>query len=255
MELEKQKVLLYDFLYIDKHKITSLYAQIFGGHLKKIEKTSESQKISTREYSLGVGIAKSKFGFNDSVGEEKKETIEPHDILTIDVLSYLVENHKNFDDLIILKNGKVIFINEFSIKILTKSMDLFLSVISHDKTIDKKDRKAVKNILELLSKFLETAPISPVFLYQNENKLYGGTINENYLSEPIMSYYLKHGTSWIIDISLIGFLEKTSNDIILNDEHILTSTSEIYNAFSTLIFPENTKKIIPLALLKKLNSD
>lgn len=81
MVLEEQKEHLYDFLYIDRDKIISFYTQIFGGYLKKFEKTFNHQKTTERQYSLGVGIAKSKFDFIHNSKEGKKEIFDPHDIL------------------------------------------------------------------------------------------------------------------------------------------------------------------------------
>ncbi len=77
MEQEGQKVLLSDFLYIDRERIASFYAQIFGGDLLSIEK--EISDIQKKGSGISGGIPQivdAKAESINQVEEAKKEIIK-----------------------------------------------------------------------------------------------------------------------------------------------------------------------------------
>jgi len=96
---EKRPAGLYDFLYRDSNRITSYYAQIFGGQLSSIE-TTDSERTNVDgviKGSLHVVSGEQRTG--SQVESGRKQIVDPHDIITTDVLSSLQDGGRLNSDL------------------------------------------------------------------------------------------------------------------------------------------------------------
>jgi hypothetical protein len=83
---------VYDFIYRDKSRIESYYAQIFGGRSLSLEKTSSSRKQRSWDAKVNIGVFSAERQAPEEKSEGLKEVIDPHDTATIDVLEWLAQN-------------------------------------------------------------------------------------------------------------------------------------------------------------------
>ena len=168
-------VSIYDFIYVDRERIASLYAQMFGGHLLTFKELTGS-------------VSESKAGISGGVPKQ-----------------------------------------------------------------EKREFKQLKKMLDLIKGFIETAPILPAFLYKDsEGKLYGGTIKEKFLSEPIPSFYLKHSNKWLSNVAIVGVKEVADDTEALPEGHLSNVTNQIMESLSKMIIPLEAERIIPIAIMRKI---
>ena len=111
----------------------------------------------------------------------------------------------------------------------------------------------IKKMARAIMKFIEDAPILPVFVFKDANgQIYGGTLKEEYLSEPIAAYYFKHQNKWLEDISIIALKGPSSPQNVYGDNHLTNVVSPYFEIISQIIFLENTIKISPVAVLRRV---
>jgi hypothetical protein len=87
---EEQPDALYDFLYRDSSRITSYYAQLFGGHLTSHEVTEGERDGSSKVLKPGlkyseIGVS-ADFSTNKETQSSSKRVVNPHDLITTEVL-------------------------------------------------------------------------------------------------------------------------------------------------------------------------
>lgn len=80
---------LLNFLYKDESLIASLYAQIFSGRLVAIDKEESSANSENSEFKGGLSLLGGKASWGSNGGRRIKESIDPHDAATLDVLTHL----------------------------------------------------------------------------------------------------------------------------------------------------------------------
>lgn len=239
---------LYDFLYLDQDRVASLYAQIFGGIPLSIDEISRKAEQLRSDIKAGVPFLGTSLDFNDQISEEKKVTTDPHHVRTIDLLATLVKLAEESSS-ILVASGSLKFMDRFLVKIIIKTMNIFDVFIQN---VSKKDKKTIQSVVRTIEAFFETAPILPAFLLKTDQGLLGGTLNEKYLSEPITSFYLKFGNKWLEEVNIIGLIEETSEGDLWGTEHLLHAAKEMLPVFSSLVFPEGTVMVTPVAILRRL---
>ena len=248
-------VSIYDFIYVDRERIASLYAQMFGGHLLTFKELTGS--VSESKAGISGGLPKIVEG-NTSETHLSKEEIEsvkdPHDVRTIDVLSELIELAKSSDSpIIVVRNGYLNLMDSHLIRVFLKTLDAVTLFEPHLNKQEKREFKRLKKMLDLIKGFIETAPILPAFLYKDsEGKLYGGTIKEIFLSEPIPSFYLKHSNKWLSNVAIVGVKEVADDTEALPEGHLSNVTNQIMESLSKMIIPLEAERIIPIAIMRKI---
>lgn len=93
MAQERQVPTLYDFIFIDRPRVESIYSQLYSGLLNVIEKLASESNTKTRVLQVGgspVGVMGHRVAHTTK--ESMTEKIDPHDLILRDVLSGLVEN-------------------------------------------------------------------------------------------------------------------------------------------------------------------
>jgi hypothetical protein len=110
-ELEKQKVTLYDFLYIDRERIKSFYAQLFSGLQTAVQQVESSSLTDTGEIKIGPSFGSMGSGTGKTLTESKLESIDPHDLVLQDVLKGLVDNEMIVKNLELAESGSLVLIN------------------------------------------------------------------------------------------------------------------------------------------------
>ena len=245
---------IYDFLYVDRDRIASFYSQLFDGHLVSFERIIGSTSQSSANISAKIpGIAEGGGKETQISKEERKEIINPHDAATADVLSKLIDIAKNSENpnVLILKGGKITFLDQNLLKIIFDSFEL-LDFIPLPKK-EKKEVKQIKKMVNAIKKLVDNAPILPAFIFLTDNgQVYGGTLKENFLSEPIVSYYFKHQNKWLEDVSLVAIKENANNTYVFSDDHLMNIVGPYLEILSRIVFPERTVKVTPIAILKRV---
>ena len=108
---------MYDFLYRDAGRIASYYAQIFSGRLASLEQTASERTSEDKGAKVNIHVASGDLKQTRETSRSAKRTIDPHDVVTTEVLAFLQENnhiepgvreaaHGN----LILSHGTLVFI-------------------------------------------------------------------------------------------------------------------------------------------------
>ncbi len=252
--------LVYDFIYVDRDRVASLYAQIFGGHLLTIEELSETKKENSTNIAGKLpGIVEGSFSDIQKSLESIRNVIDPHEVRTIDVLSKLIEMKNNGTSSIVVEQGYLGIFDDFVIELWSALIDSFSEIKEMiEKTEGKEKLLAFEAFIKQSRKSLNLAPrpFPCIFLLKaNQNSsIYGGTIKEKYLSEPASTFYIKHGNKWLKDIILIG-LKEEAEAVTLTEKGMLTVLSESWPKLMHLmefLLPPKTVSIVPLALMRRV---
>ena len=253
MEQKEQKALLSDFLYIDRERIASFYAQIFGGDLLSIEK--EISDIQKKGSGISGGIPQivdAKAESINQVEEAKKEIINPHDVKVRDVITKFLELAETGRTPIRIYEGSLIFMDNHLIKIMTKTLSVagkFPTLLNLQ--MNKKEKQEFQEIIKIMNDFFGTIPLLPAFFLKTNNEEIVGTIKEEFLSEPISSFYLKHGGKWLKDVLVIGIEENTTEEE-LPETHLYGALKELLPAMSSMVFPPDSIKVVPIAIFRRV---
>lgn len=253
MEQEGQKALLSDFLYVDRERIASFYSQIFGGDLLSIEKKASDIQRKTTGISGGIPkVVNAKAESTGKLEESKKEVIDPYDVKVRDIIAKFLELAETGETPVRVYEGSLIFMDNHLIKIMTRALSMaekYPTLL--DIRMTKEERKTFREIAKLMNDFFNAIPLLPAFFLKTETEEIVGTIKEKFLSEPISSFYLKHGGKWLKNVLVLGIEEITTEEE-LPDTHLYGALKEFLPAMSLLVFPQDSKKIIPLAIFRRI---
>lgn len=89
MESEERMGALYDFLYRDSNRIASYYAQLFGGRLSSFEEIDTTRDTIDTTGHATVGVVGGDLKSSKENQVSNKNILDPHDVITADVLSSL----------------------------------------------------------------------------------------------------------------------------------------------------------------------
>jgi hypothetical protein len=258
MESEEPPVELFDFIYRDTSRFNSYYAQLFSGRLASIERTDSDRSSEEKSAKLNPQLATGHSQSNTETLVATKSTIDPHDVIAIEVVARLKVDNRFSSDIqsaengsLIIANGNVSFIDRYILEVASASIDINISS-ERSKPRNQQDKEKI-NLLENTKKILPKISMPSAFLMQTEKNLQiAGTIKESGLEEPITSYYFKHGFEGISDIYLIGIKEKPSDLLSLVSTPFLQATLQMSRILSSLLFPENAIRVTPIAMFRKL---
>ena len=106
---------LLNFLYKDESLIASLYAQIYRGRLVGIDKEESTTDSENGEIKGGMPLLGAKTAWGSGACQRVRETIDPHDAATLDVLKHLeafaVAEEDAHPNKIVLLSGRLALIN------------------------------------------------------------------------------------------------------------------------------------------------
>ncbi len=121
MEQDELQVALYDFLYKDSGRITSYYAQLFGGSLERHEHSDSVSDGEERVGKLSAGVLSGDIKTSSQVQSSAKRVVNPHDVVTTDVLTFLTGGSHLHNDAVSAPHGSLI-ISEGTLGFLDKHM-------------------------------------------------------------------------------------------------------------------------------------
>jgi len=254
MEPEKPRAALYDFLYRDSSRIASYYAQLFSGRLTSLEELDTVKESSEKRGEAGLHVVK---GGVSKVADEtlsQKRIIDPHDVITTDVLSYLVEHRMMNEDVgsaeqgaLFIAQGSLIFCDKFMLETAMMAVE---AAFPKPKTQEERNSViGVKWMKQLLARV--TFP-SAFMLRTQEGALVGGIIKDEGMEEPISTYYFRHGMSGLPGVYMIGIKEVSSETFQLPDTQFIGAAQTGAQFLSNMVFPPDSLKATPLAFFRRL---
>lgn len=258
MEPNEPQAGLYDFLYKDSSRIASYYAQLFSGRLTSLEESDQIQDTAERDSRLSVKVAESAWKDVRQNQTATKRVIDPHDVVTTDVLSYLVGNQRissdyydaSSGDMVLIK-GTIVFIDQLMLECAMVGYDL---EVEQYKRLPKKDiDQTVLRNMEAVKRVLDKFKLPSAFLLHSGNAdLIGGIIKDVGMEESIPTYYIKHGTNGLSDVYLVAIKEVSTPAFTLPADQMFGVAQQIAQALCTLVFPADAQMVTPVAIFRKL---
>lgn len=83
---------LYDYIYVDRDKVISLYSQMTGGVVEVVERSAERSRSSDNKRNYDFKVFKHDAGGTATDKSASKETIKPHHALLKEMEDALAEN-------------------------------------------------------------------------------------------------------------------------------------------------------------------
>jgi hypothetical protein len=238
---------LIDFIYRDADRIASLSAQLFRGNLISHEVT----KAGKDGKESGLGLAAVVTGSHKATSEysrSEKETRQPHDVATTDLLAKLIEAGRIHSDVTKAPQGGIIravgtlhLIDGGLLGIAGKVLEGF-SIEGLPNEISKAVGSIMQTI-EMPTGFLLDATIVQIV----------GTLKPDGLSEPLIATYFKHGDAGLAEVEVVGILEKSSQEpVSVLGSQFFTATKLYTQKLGDLLFPTNGIRITPLVIFRKV---
>ncbi len=261
MDQEELPVELYDFLYRDSNRLASYYAQLFRGRLSLVEETDSEKHSSEKQLKGNVQVVSGNIKAGDESQASVKRVFDPHDVVTTDVLSFLVDNnyvHHNIEECpnggLVLVKGTLFFADNSIFASVVNSLNTFsgndLEVISQ-LTGEAADQNIVFDMVAYYNISKDTA-FPPVFYLETEDGLIAGMIKSEGMEEPVTSFIYKHGTAGLPDVYLLGLKEESTYLRAADDmPPVATKIWELGEKFEMLIFPNDNVRLTPLAIFRK----
>jgi hypothetical protein len=258
VEAGKPAGALYDFLYRDSNRITSYYAQIFGSRLSSIERTDLERSSLDSGFKGSLHVLSADQRSTNQTETSSKQVLDPHDIITTDVLSSLQERGRLNSDLagaphgsLVIAHGTLLFVD----KILGEAGSVAVGESIRQelsKPHSKQDKAAIAS-QRLGQQFLNRVQIPSTFLLGTDTGvMVAGTIKEAGMEEPISTYYFKHGNAGLADVFVICIKEVPSPSFVLPNTQLIGVGQAFAQALSELLFPAGSIRVTPIAIFRKL---
>jgi hypothetical protein len=260
VEPEGQPVALYDFLYRDKGRLTSYYSQIFEGHLTTLEQTDVDRDSHKRKLKGSIEIVAGELEKTEEISASSKRTIDPHDLITTDVLTSLSEGSFISTDVataphgaLVRARGTVVFADRH---ILEMAAIVFQGLAAQEKQKPRnKQDAAALNTYAMLDNLIKKIPLPSAFVLQtSEGAQVAGTIKDEGMEEPISTYYFRHGTAGLSEVYVIGIKEIPTPSFTLPNTLLLGAAQQAAEGLTQILVPPDAVRVTPLALFRELTS-
>ena len=195
-------------------------------------------------------------------GEEassRKEVTNPHDLLVTDVLSFLVDKSLLAPDPSAAGHGKLI-IASGTLILVDRSMLSFAAAGFRVALAQEKSKPVRQQNPQMLSvtndaiKFFEDTALPSAFVLQTDSgTLVAGTLKEDGMSEPIGSYYFKHGAAGLAGVYVVGVKETPAPPLMLSSGQIMGAAPQSAQLMRNLLFPENAVMVTPIAMFRRID--
>ena len=258
MEQDAQTDVLYDFLYRDSSRITSYYAQIFGGKLTSLENTDTDRKTKDRGGKLDLEVLGGDLRSGKEISQSQTRIIDPHDLIATDVLVQLSsDNRLNVDvnnaphGSLVLTSGTLILIDKTMLELAAVVLEAQAkeAVNNARGAAEKAAARAQQQIVPMIRSI--TLPSG--FLLRTPDGLdIVGTVKEDGMEEPISTYYFKHGLAGLASVYIMGIKEEPSYSVSLPPEKIIGMGQVFAKALQEIMFPEAAITVTPIALFREI---
>ncbi len=258
---EETLVPLYDFLYRDSNRLASYSAQIWGGVTQSVETTGSSRRADDKRTQIGTpAIAIHEEKLSKETGETKKETAFPHDVVSSDILSHLLQSGRVVREVanaphgsLVLAQGTMVFLD----RDLIRTAALVTSDIAgrDDGTFDvgEGDEAGQITVNFSLQQLFKNFNFPSAFLLQESQDVQVcGTLKDEGMEEPISTYYFKHGNAGLSDVFLVGIKETPNPSLTLAESNLMSVTQGLAQSLSDLVMPGDAVRVTPIAIFRKL---
>jgi hypothetical protein len=244
---EQAPLAVYDFLYRDRLRIESYYAQIFGGRTLSLEKTQSVRKQREWTIKASVGALSGERRSPDEVAETAKQVIDPHDTATIDVLQWLAQNDYIAESAEAAREGH--FVRLHGSLILADSRLLLATAKSL--SANSGGGKAARQ-QRLGADVFAHYSMPPMFALRSERgPLCAGTLTDDGMAFQLSSHTWKFGQHAMRNVHLIGVIEdlETSD----TDEKLFDLVMNMARPLNEW-FPASAIRVTPLVMYRRLVS-
>ena len=195
MEQDAQTDVLYDFLYRDSSRITSYYAQIFGGKLTSLENTDTDSRTKDAGAKTDFGLLGGDLKSGKEISQSQTRTIDPHDLIATDVLVQLSSDNRLNSDVNNAPHGSLVWTSGTLLLIDKTMLELAAVVLeSQAKEAANKARSAAEKTAaraqQHIIPMMRALVLPSGFLLRTPDGLdVVGTVKEDGMDEP-MSFLL-----------------------------------------------------------------
>src|SRR5689334_8089391 len=258
MEQDAQTDVLYDFLYRDSSRITSYYAQIFGGKLTSLENTDTDSSTRDTGGKMDLGLLGGDLKSGKETSQSQTRTIDPHDLIATDVLVQLSSDNRLNINVSNAAHGSLV-LTTGTLLLIGKTLLWCAAVVleSEAKEAANKARsdaeKASARAQQRIISMMRALILPSGFLLRTSDGLdVVGTLKEDGMEEPISPYYFKHGLAGLASVHLIGIKEEPSHAVSLPPEKMIGMGQAFAKALQGLVFPSGAITVTPIALFREI---
>ena len=249
-------MVLYDFIYLDKKKIFSYYAQLFDGLLKNVSdkqstSSTEKEKVSGGLKPFAEGSMEGVKSFN----KENTKEIDPEELVIIDTLAILSKNSKPLREChtgdILKENGNLFIATNNILEVFVDIMDL--DTITGTKSVTKQEKKEANELKRLMKAVFSKISIEPIFILKDDSSEIVGSIKQEFLNEDPDTFQIKHGGAGLDDIQVLGIYENRYNNQSDREPSSFIDSSRVFaNGIKEAFFPANSSVITPIAIYREV---
>jgi hypothetical protein len=251
---EEPQDALYDFLYRDVGRLASYYAQLFSGRLTSLEETDTLSDSADKGGNLSIHLLSGSVKSTEANVQSQKRVIDPHDLITTDVLVGLIDHGRISHDVdgaphgsLVMAEGTLTFADSFMLEMAVASLD---TTFGKTKVPEEQQNQAG---LKWLKALLQKIQFPPAFILRTADGLaLAGTLKNEGMEEPITTYYFRHGADGLPGVFTVGVKEVTAKSSELAGQHVLAASAQAAHALRTLFFPSDAVMMTPLAMFRKL---
>lgn len=203
---------LFNFLYRDQDTLNSYYAQAFDGVIKSVQQaksTGTTKQNKTTPLAIASPLLKFTHERLNSTSESDTQMIDPHDIITLDVLQWLEESGFIKHDVNQLTKASIVkFVGDaFFIdhKLLTISLTEGMKMLqNYNSTVPLPEgaELLVGSAMNIMSQMLT----GPSVIITNDGIVLLGELKVEYLSAPVTNRYIVTGGRFIESVTIIGLI-------------------------------------------------
>ncbi len=248
---------LFNFLYRDQDALNSYYAQAFDGVVRSIQQ-GNSKTTSKTHKSTPLGIAAPILKYSHErqklMSETDTQSIDPHDIITLDVLQWLEETGFIQHDISLITEasflkvtGDLLFIDQ---NLLTLSMSEGLKMFQN-RTLPVELPEMVKPFIEATINVVRQTVTEPSVLLVSGETVLMGEIKGSYLSSKIANRYMTTGGKYLTSVTMIGLLTKYI-PYSAPEGSMLASFTQLADSMSNMFSLHATHTIQPLVIYQEL---
>lgn len=247
---------LYDFIYLDKKKIFSYYAQLFDGLLKNVSDKQSTSNAEKEKVSGGFKpIAEGSMEGVKSFSKENIKEIDPEELVIIDTLVMLSKNSKPLQEChtgdIVKESGNLFIATNNILEIFVDIMDL--ETITGTKVTTKQEKKEANDLKRLIKTLLSKISIEPIFILKNSNSEIVGSVKQEFLNEEPDTFQIKHGGAGLDNIYVLGIYENKYNSQPNRDPSSFIDSSKVFaNGIKEVFFPASSSVITPIAIYREV---
>ena len=202
--VDATKQRLIDIISQDPNRVPSLYAQIYGGLLQSVEKSSSEQNSSTESKAAGfaglfkVDASKSKF---EQLATAYKENRTPHDMVALNLLNAI--EHRQVPDVFSGVPNSTIVKTKGRLTFFDPGIIAGMGTLA---AINAKNQEAKRNA-QIMNAISGLRIPTLYYVTHDDGSVVCGTILASGLSEEAHSFLVKLGDDSLPDVHFIGIKE------------------------------------------------